>query len=68
MIRLIDNHDLEALPSCLVNLLRLSDFLQQVLHHETIRGADIRRRDLEVIDGCDDVELELSVRGCLEDT
>lgn len=68
MIGLIDHDDLEALPRILIHLLRLRDFLQQILHDHAVEVADVRRGDLQVIDGCDDVEFEFAVRGRLEDS
>lgn len=67
MIGLIDDHNLEPLPCGLVDLLCLSDFLQELLHHHTVKIADIGRRDLEVIDRCDDVELQFTIGGGLKD-
>jgi hypothetical protein len=52
----------------LVNLLRLCYLLQQILHDDPVIVSHIRRRDLEVVDGGYDVELELPVRGGLEDS
>lgn len=67
MIRLINHHDLEALPRARIQLLSLRHFLQQVLHDNAVVVPDVRGRDLEVVDGGYDVELELSVAGGLED-
>ena len=67
MIGLIDNHNLEPLPCGLVNLLRLSHFLQELLYHHTVKIPDIGRRDLKVIDRCDDIELQFPIGGGLKD-
>jgi hypothetical protein len=68
VVCLIDDDDLEALLCAQVDLLGLRHFFEQILHHHSVVVADIRRCDLEVVYGCDDVEFELAVRGCLEDT
>ena len=67
MVCLIDDDNLEALLCAQVDLLCLRHFLEEVLHHHSVVVADIRRCDLEVVYGCDDVEFELAVRGRLED-
>lgn len=67
MIGLIDNHNLESLPCCLIDLLRLSDLLQELLHHHTIKIPDIGRRNLEVVDRGDDIELQFAIGGGLKD-
>ena len=67
MVRLIDHDDLEPLPRILVHLLRLRDFLQQVLDDYTVEVAHVGRGDFEVVDGGYDVEFQLAVRGRLED-
>jgi hypothetical protein len=67
MVRLVDNHDLETLLGVQVDLLGLRDFLEEILHHDTVVVSDIRRCDLEVVYRGDNVELELAVRRGLED-
>lgn len=67
MICLIDNHDLEPLLGRLINLLCLGHLLQQVLNDDSVVVSDIRGCNLEVVNGRDDVELELPVAGGLED-
>lgn len=67
MISLVDDHDLESLLGALVDLLRLGDLLQQVLHHHSVVIAYVGRRDLHVVDRGDDIELEFPVGGGLED-
>ena len=67
MIGLVDHDHFEPLPRILIHLLRLRDLLEQILHDDAIAGADVARRDLEVVDGGDDVEFELAVRRRLED-
>lgn len=66
MIRLIDNNDLEALLGRLVNLLCLGDLFQEILNDNTIVVADIGGGDFEVVNGSDDVKLELAVGRGLE--
>lgn len=56
MISLIDNHDLKPLLGTLINLLRLRHLLQQILHHDSIVVANVRRSDLEVVDRGNDIE------------
>ena len=67
MICLVDDDDLEALLCAEVDLLGLRDFLEQILHHYSVVVPDIGGRDLEVVYGGDDVELEFAVRRGLED-
>ena len=67
MIRLVDHDHLEPLPGILIDLLRLRDFLEQILDDDAVEVADVRRGDFEVVDGGDDVEFEFAVRGRLED-
>ena len=67
MIRLIDYHDFEPLPRILIHLLRLRDLLEQILHDDPIKVADVAGGDFEMVDGGDDVELEFAIRGRLED-
>jgi len=67
MIRLIDYHHLELLLRALINLLRLSYLLQQVLYNHTIVVPDIRRRNFKMVNRCYDIEFEFAVRGRLED-
>lgn len=67
MIGLVDDDELEALAGSGVDLLCLCHLLEQLLHHHAIVVAHIGRRDLEVIDRSDDVELELAVGRGLED-
>jgi hypothetical protein len=67
VVRLIDHHDLEPLLRRQIHLLRLRDFLEQVLYDDAVVVAHIGRCDLEVVDGGDNVELELAVRRGLED-
>ena len=66
MIRFIDNDDLEALSSRLVDLLSLCNFLEEILDDNPVEIADVRRRYLKVVYRSNDVEFELAVRGCLE--
>jgi hypothetical protein len=68
VVGLVDDHDLEALAGRLVDLLRLGHFLEEVLHHDAVIVADIGGCDFEVVDGGDDVKLELAVGRGLEDT
>lgn len=67
MVGLIDNHNLEPLPCGLVDLLRLSNFFQELLDHHAVEITDIGRRDLKVVDRCDDVELQFTIGGGLKD-
>jgi len=67
MVRFVDHDHLEPLLSRLVDLLGLGDLLQEVLDHDPVVVADIGRRDLEVVNGRDNVELELAVVAGLED-
>lgn len=41
MIRLIDDHDLETLFGVQINLLRLCDFLEKILHNNTVVVSDV---------------------------
>lgn len=68
MVGLIDDHDFEFLLGRLIDLLCLCDLLQQILDNYPVMGANVRRCDFEVVDGCDDVELEFAVAACLEDS
>ena len=67
VVGLVDDDDLEALAGGLVDLLGLGDLLEQVLHDDAVVVADVRGRDLQVVDGGDDVELELPAAAGLED-
>lgn len=61
MVRLIDDNDLEALSSRLVDLLGLCHFLEKILDDYPVEVADIRRRYLKVVYRSDDIEFELAV-------
>lgn len=67
VICLIDDNDLEALFRTQIDLLRLRNFLEQVLHDHSVVVSDIGRCDFEVVNGCDNIEFEFTVRGGLED-
>jgi hypothetical protein len=67
MIRLINHDDLEALLGGQIDLLRLSNFLQKLLHDNTIIVPHIRRCDFEMVHRGDDVEFEFAVCARLED-
>ena len=67
MVRLINHNHLEALLCAQVDLLCLRDLFQQILHNYSVVIADIRRRDLEVVDRGDNVEFEFAVARGLED-
>lgn len=68
MIRLVDHDNLESLLRGEIDLLRLRDLLEQLLHHDPVVVAHIGGGDLEVVDRGDDVEIELAVAGRLEDS
>jgi hypothetical protein len=68
MVCLVDDDNLEALFGCHVDLLRLSNLLEKVLHDNTVVVAHITRCYLEMVVGWDDVEFELAVARCLEDS
>lgn len=61
MVRLIDDNDLEALSSRLVDLLGLCHFLEKILDDYPVEVADVRRRYLKVVYRSDDIEFELAV-------
>lgn len=61
MVGLIDYDHLEALFRRQIYLLRLGDFLEQVLNDHAVVVADIGWCDFEVVVGGDDVEFELAV-------
>ena len=67
MVRLIDHDDLEALLGIHVDLLRLRDLLEQILHDDTVIIPNIRGCDLKMVNGGNDVELEFAVGCGLED-
>ena len=68
MVRFIDDNNLEALFGRLVDLLGLCHFLEKVLNDYSVKIADVRRCYFKVIYGSNDIELELAVRGRLENT
>jgi hypothetical protein len=68
MVCLIDDDNLEALFGGHVDLLCLSNLLEKVLDNNTVVVANITRCYLEMVVGRDDVELELAVARCLEDS
>lgn len=67
VVRLIDDHDLEALLGRLVDLLRLRHLLEEVLDDDAVVVAHVGGRDLLVVHRGDNVELELAVAARLED-
>ena len=67
MICLINDNYFESLACRLVHLLCLRHLFQQILNNDAIEIANIRGCDLKVVDGCDNIEFELSIRRCLED-
>ena len=66
-ICLIHHDHLEALLCAEIDLLRLRDLLEQLLHDDAVVVAHVRRCDLEMVHGRHDVEFELAVRRGLED-
>lgn len=68
MVRLVDNNNFKPMFRCEIDLLRLGDFLEKFLDDDTIVVAYVGRRDFKVVYGGDDVEFELSVACCLEDS
>ena len=68
MVGLVDDHHLEPLLGRLINLLRLSHLLQQVLDDDSVVVANVGRGDFEVVDGGDNVELEFAVAARLKHT
>ena len=63
----IYDHDLEALPGILVDLLGLRYFFEEFLNDDAVIVTDVGRGDFEVVDGGDDVEFEFAAGGGLED-
>lgn len=61
MVGFIDDNDLEALSSRLVDLLGLCHFLEKILDDYPVEIADVRRRYLKVVYGSNDIKLELAV-------
>ena len=68
MVGFVDHHDLEPLSCRHIDLLRLRNLLQEVLHHHSIIVSHIRWRDLKVVDRSDDIEFEFAVGRGLEDS
>ncbi len=68
MVGFIDHDNLEPLPRGLIHLLCLGHFFQQFLNYDAVVVSNVGRGDLEVVDGGDNVEFELAVAGCLEDS
>lgn len=68
VVRLVDHHDLEPLLCGLVDLLSLSDFLQQILYNDPVIVAYIRWRDFEMVDRGYDIEFEFAIRRGLKDS
>lgn len=79
-VRLVDNDDwrsagtgedpkltFELLLCVQVDLLRLRNLLENVLNDDAVVHADIGRRELNVVVGLHDVDIELAVRGGHED-
>lgn len=67
MVGLVDDNDLEALARSDIDLLRLRNFLEQRLDDDAVVVSDVGRGDFEVVDGRDDIEFDLAIRGGLED-
>ena len=61
MVGFVDHAHLEALLGRQIHLLRLGDFFEQILDDDAIVVANVRRRDLEVVVGRDDVEFQLAI-------
>jgi hypothetical protein len=66
MVGLVNHNDLESLFCTKIHLLCLRYFLQEILYNDTVEVSDIGGSDFEVVNGRDDVELELPVRCRLE--
>ena len=64
----VDDHDLELLLSRRIDLLRLRNLLEDVLDDDAVIVADVRGGDLEMVERGNNVELQLPVAACLEDT
>lgn len=67
MICLIDDNNFESLLGGLIDLLCLSDFLEQVLNDDAIVIANIRWCDFEMVDRGYNIEFEFAVAAGLED-
>ena len=68
VVRFINDDDLEALSSRLVDLLGLCHFLEKILDNHSVKITNIRRRYLKVVYRSNDIEFELAIRGGLEYT
>ena len=68
VVGFIDHDNLEPLLRRQIHLLCLGHFFQQFLNYDAIVVSNVGRGDFEVVDGGDDVEFELAVAGCLEDS
>ena len=68
MFGFVDDHDLELLLGRRIDLLRLCNLLEEVLDDYAVIVAYVRGGDLEMVEGGNNVELQLPVAACLEDT
>ena len=68
MVGLVDHDNLELLLGRLVDLLCLRYLFEEVLDDHSVVVSDIGWCNFEMVDRGDDVELELPVAACLEDT
>lgn len=66
MVGLVDHNDFESLFGGLIDLLCLSDFLEQVLDDDTVIVADIGWCDFKVVYRGHDIEFEFAVAAGLK--
>lgn len=68
MVRFIDDHNFEPLPSRLINLLSLCNLFEEVLDDYSVEITNIGGRDFQVVYRGNDVEFKFAIGGGLEHT